>query len=174
MLIAKWFKLLCLFSFANTGRIVPMFAINNKKKRSRQALYANPTTEDFEDSSSSFSSAPSLDSFILNHRDECFDGSGTGLSRKSVPRLQEPDSLNNKVNATNSFSSGSYKLTGTNRGGVQVRQPKKQDSHPFRNYSVDSPPTKYTTISHNAARFVLSLFSFCGFTVAPIVSLSSQ
>ena len=140
-------------TLSSTGRIVPMFALNNRKKRLRQALYANPTTDSFEDSSA----------FTLNNAGEgCFDASEVAIPQKRFQRLQPPNSSNNEknVNGTSSFlrqnqesicGSGrrgsslpcSGRYYGTNQIGAQLRQPIKQQTHSFLINSMDSPPTNY-------------------------------
>lgn len=140
-------------TLSSTGRTVPMFALNNRKKRLRQALYANPTTDSFEDSSA----------FTLNNAGEgYFDASEVAIPQKRFQRLQPPNSSNNEknVNGTSSFlrqnqesicGSGrrgsslpcSGRYYGTNQIGAQLRQPIKQQTHSFLINSMVSPPTNY-------------------------------
>lgn len=140
-------------TLSSTGRTVPMFALNNRKKRLRQALYANPTSDSFEDSSA----------FTLNNAGEgYFDASEVAIPQKRFQRLQPPNSSNNEknVNGTSSFlrqnqesicgsgrSGSSFPCSGryygTNQIGAQLRQPIKQQTHSFLINSMDSPPTNY-------------------------------
>lgn len=140
-----------------------MFALNNKKKRLRQALYANPTTDTFEDSS-----AAMLDSAGGG----CLNASGATIPQKRFSQLQGLNSSNKEKNAVGSSSlmQQNHKSIGsggkietsrpcigryydTYQGGAQVRQPIKQQSYPILNNSMDSPTTN-STPSNKTARFV--------------------
>lgn len=137
-----------------------MFALNNKK-RLRQALYANPTTDTFEDSS-----AAMLDSAGGG----CLDASGVTIPQKRFSQLQGLNSSNKEKNAVGSSSlmqqnhksigsGGNIETSrlcigryyGTNQGGAQVRQPIKQQSYSILNNSMDSPTTN-STPSNKTAR----------------------
>lgn len=154
------------FATLLTGRMVPIFA-NNKKKRLRQALYASPTptttTEDYDD----FTTGTSLKSFNeLKQGDECFEAYETGPQKQSFPRPQGLNYLNkgNWVDdslpsfrgggKSGNFSSACREsYTGNNQGGVQVCQPVKQE---ITTRSVDSVlrPNSATINNNNESRFV--------------------
>lgn len=133
---------------------MPIFA-NNKNKRLRQALYANPTTDNFEESTTT--TETSLDSYnFLNHGDENYEAvvcNETGQQKpqrsnslnneeyvrdvndsdslSSTRQSQYSISLHGRGRSTNSSSSCKERYTGSNRGGVslQVGRPVEQENH---------------------------------------------
>lgn len=145
---------------------MPIFA-NNKKKRLRQALYASPTTteqtEDYED----FATGTSLHIYNeVNHGDEFLETHETGPQKPRLPRPQTTNYLNKEEKVNDSLPStrhgrGNFSTackesyTGNNRGGVQVRQPVKQENI----NSVNSPlRPNSASINYNEARFVYQFY----------------
>lgn len=134
------------------GRLVPIFA-NNKKKRLKQALYANPTTDAFEDSLTA-TSIDSNNGFKLEN--DYFEANETAPKKESFPRPQRLDSVNNEGQYMDGLSStrqshypvrgrggitnppsGRGSHIGNNRGGLQNRVPVKQE--PSRFQTGDAP-----------------------------------
>ena len=133
------------------GRLVPIFA-NNKKKRLKQALYANPLTDDFGDSLIITSTDAYNES--TNSGNEHFE---TGPQKQSLPPPRRMNSLGNEGCYKDSFSSMRRGIanssirreshTGNNRG-VQNRMPVKQEPQ------LLPPPRANTMIKNNGPRFV--------------------
>ena len=154
------------FSFI-IGRLVPIF-VNNKKKRLKQALYANPTSDDFED----MSIVTSIDSYNgLSSGDDYLGANKTGLQKQSFPRPQRLNSLNNEGYDSNSLSatrqsqyatrgrggitnppSSSGSHTANNRGGLQSWTPVKQEPQRFPNTGDVQSRADTTNKNNNRAR----------------------
>ncbi|KAM7443014.1 spermatogenesis-associated protein 22 [Porites harrisoni] len=109
-----------------SGRLVPIFA-NNKKKRLKQALYANPSTDDFDNTSTN----PACDEFS-HSGSEYFEG---GLQKPSLPPNKRTTSLTNEgwynsavpqqYSANSSTHQRSQAVNG--RGELQSHMPAQQE-----------------------------------------------
>ncbi|XP_073257358.1 uncharacterized protein [Porites lutea] len=109
-----------------SGRLVPIFA-NNKKKRLKQALYANPSTDDFDNTSTN----PACDEFS-HSGSEHFEG---GLQKPSLPPNTRTNSLTNEgwynsavpqqYSANSSTHQRSQAVNG--RGELQSHMPVQQE-----------------------------------------------
>lgn len=148
---------------------MPIFA-NSKKKRLKQALYANPTTDDFEDLST-VTSTNSCNGFSSG--EDYFEANKTGLQKQSFPRPQRLNSPNNEGYDSNSLSvtrqsqyatrgrggitnppSSRGSHTAKNRGGLQSWTPVKQEPQRFENTGDVLSRADTTIKNNNRARFV--------------------
>jgi len=145
---------------------VPIF-VNNKKKRLKQALYANPTTDDFGDSTT----VTSIESNRGFNGDNHFEANDTSPQKQSFPQPQRVNRFTNERNydslpasrqsqfpirgrgGITNVPSCTGSLSGNNQGGIQSRTQVKREPQRFQN-TFDGPSRANATIKNNGARFV--------------------
>lgn len=130
---------------------MPIFA-NNKKKRLKQALYANPSTDDFDNTSTN----PACDEFS-HSGSEYFEG---GLQKPSLPPNKRTTSLTNEgwynsavpqqYSANSSTHQRSQAVNG--RGQLQSHMPVQQE------YQLPPPrANSKLNLKVNGPRYVFQL-----------------